>query len=125
FQCVGVAAILFAALKQQDSSMHRRLVALVLLVVMLTACATGDRIQSMHEGMSKDEVIAALGNPDGFQQSGDYEVLRYRDRVNGKWPWDRATDYNVILKNGRAVQYGPGRVVPRNPNALILVPELN
>ena len=37
-------------------------------------CATGERMQRMREGMSKDEVIAVLGNPDGFQRSGDYEA---------------------------------------------------
>jgi hypothetical protein len=36
------------------------------VLVALIGCATGERMQSMREGMSKDEVIAVLGNPNGF-----------------------------------------------------------
>ena len=102
--------------------MLRQLLALVLLVA-LAACATGERMQSVREGMSKDEVISTLGNPDGFQRSGDYEALRYTNRLISGWSWDRA-DYNVILRNGRVVEYGPGQVRQRDPNVstLILVP---
>ena len=102
--------------------MLRKLLALVLLVA-LAACATGERMQSVREGMSKDEVLAALGNPDGYQRSGDYEALRYTNRLISGWSWDRA-DYNVILRNGLVVEYGPGQVRQRDPNVstLILVP---
>ena len=75
--------------------MLRQMPALVLLVA-LAACATGERMQGVGEGMSKDDVIARLGNPDGFQRSGDYEALRYTNRLISGWSWDRA-DYNVIL----------------------------
>ena len=101
--------------------MFRQLLALALLT--LAACATGERMQSVQEGMSKDQVIATLGNPDGFQRSGDYEALRYTNRLISGWSWDRA-DYNVILRSGRVVEYGPGQVRQRDPNVstLILVP---
>lgn len=93
------------------------------LLLELLGCSTGERMQSVREGMSKDEVIATLGNPDGFQRSGDYEALRYANRLISGWSWDRA-DYNVILRNGRVVEYGPGQVRQRDPNVstLILVP---
>ena len=93
------------------------------VLVALISCATGERMHSMREGMSKDEVIAVLGNPDGFQRSGDYEALRYANRLMSGWSWDRA-DYNVILRSGRVVEYGPGQIRQRDPNVstLILVP---
>ena len=93
------------------------------VLVALIGCATGERMQSMREGMSKNEVIAVLGNPDGFQRSGEYEALRYANRLMSGWSWDRA-DYNVILRSGRVVEYGPGQVRQRDPNVstLILVP---
>jgi hypothetical protein len=93
------------------------------LLTALLGCATGEQMQSVREGMSKDQVIAALGNPDGFQRSGEYEALRYTNRLISGWSWDRA-DYNVILRNGRVVEYGPGQVRQRDPNVgtLILVP---
>ena len=100
-----------------------RLVCALALSAALVGCVTGERMQSVREGMSKDEVIGVLGNPDGFQRSGDYEALRYTNRLISGWSWDRA-DYNVILRNGRVVEYGPGQVRQRDPNTatLILVP---
>jgi hypothetical protein len=95
----------------------------LILLITLTACVTGDRMQNVREGMSKDDVIATLGNPDGFLRKGDYEALRYTNRLISGWSWDRA-DYNVILQDGRVIAYGPGQVRQRDPNVntLILVP---
>ena len=100
-----------------------RLVCVLALSVVLVGCVTGERMQSVREGMSKDEVIGMLGNPDGFRRSGEYEALRYANRLISGWSWDRA-DYNVILRNGRVVEYGPGQVRQRDHNisTLILVP---
>jgi len=80
-------------------------------------------MQSVREGMSKDEVVGVLVNPDGFQRSGEYEALRYTNRLISGWSWDRA-DYNVILRNGRVLEYEPGQVRQRDPNTstLILMP---
>jgi ABC-type phosphate transport system ATPase subunit len=94
------------------------------LLVVLFGCATGEKIQDVHVGMSKGQVIAFLGKPDGSQRSGEYEALRYTNRtINGSSP-DRA-DYNVILLEGSVVEYGFGYVRQRDPtvnNRLILVP---
>lgn len=100
-----------------------RLICVLALSAALVGCITGERMQSVREGMSKDEVIGVLGNPDGFQRSGEYEALRYTNRLISGWSWDRA-DYNVILRNGRVLEYGPGQVRQRDPNTstLILVP---
>jgi hypothetical protein len=67
-----------------------------LSVILLSACVTGELMTRVREGMSKEEVISALGNPDGFQRSGEYEALRYTNRLISGWSWDRA-DYSVIL----------------------------
>ena len=90
----------------------------------LSGCATGEKMGGgIREGLSKAEVINVLGNPDGFQRSGEYEALRYTNRLISGWSWDRA-NYSVILKNERVVEYGPGQVRQRDPNVntLILVP---
>jgi hypothetical protein len=100
-----------------------RIACVLALSAVLLGCVTGERMQSVREGMSKDEVIGVLGNPDGFQRSGEYEALRYTNRLISGWSWDRA-DYNVVLRNGRVAEYGPGQVRQRDPNTstLILVP---
>lgn len=100
-----------------------RLFVVATVILFLSACTTGELMGSVREGMSKEEVVSTLGNPDGFQRSGEYEALRYTNRLISGWSWDR-TDYTVILKNGRVVEYGPGQVRQRDPNtgALVLVP---
>lgn len=106
---------------------HRwRTFSVVFLLMVLSGCAhmyTGERMKRVHEGMSKEQVIKVLGNPDGFRRSGNWEALRYTNRLISGWSWDRA-DYNVILHNGRVVEYGPGEVRQQDPNTgiLILVP---
>lgn len=75
----------------------------------LTACATGERIVRLDPGMSKHQVIEVMGRPDGFKAEGEYEILRYTNRLISGWSWDRA-DYNVILKDGKLVEYGAGEV---------------
>jgi hypothetical protein len=95
----------------------------LLMTFTLYGCVTGERMQAIREGMSRDQVVSMLGNPDGFQRAGEYEALRYTNRLISGWSWDRA-DYNVILKGGRVVEYGAGEVRQRDPNVntLILVP---
>ena len=96
---------------------------ILILSIIMSGCAhmyIGQRIKRVHEGMSEADVIKLLGNPDGFRRSGDYEALRYTNRLISGWSWDRA-DYNVILHNGRVVEYGLGGVKQRDPDTSILI----
>ena len=97
-----------------------RLFIIATVLLFLGACFTGEQMSNVREGMSKEEVLSKLGNPDGFQRSGEYEALRYTNRFISGWSWDR-TDYTVILKSGRVVEYGPGQVRQRDPNTGVLV----
>jgi hypothetical protein len=99
----------------------RRFVLFLVVPLLLSGCVTGDRVrEGIQEGMSKQQVISELGNPDGIQRSGEYEALLYTNRLISGWSWDR-TDYTIILQNGRVTQYGPGQVRQNGPNMLILV----
>ena len=90
--------------------------------LLLAGCVTGDRVRGgVREGMTKDQVIATLGQPDGFKRNGDAEALQYTNRLISGWSWDR-TDYTVILENGHVTQYGPGQVRQEGPNLLIVMP---
>jgi hypothetical protein len=51
--------------------------------------------------MTKAEVVAVLGRPDGYKRIEAHEVYRYSNRLSSGWSWDRA-DYNVVLKNDGA-----------------------
>lgn len=95
------------------------------LLIILTGCAwtTGEKIKYLNIDMPRSEVINRLGRPDGVRVSGEYEALKYAHRYVSGWGHDRA-DYNVILKNGRVVEYGIGevRVKPGPLPVLIIVP---
>ena len=101
----------------------KELALLLILILAVIACATGEKISNLREGMSRQEVTNILGNPDGFQRRDGYEVLRYTNRVISGWDTRNKADYSVILKDGKVVEYGAGevRVNPSN-NVLFLVP---
>lgn len=99
-----------------------KIIAVITLILFHVGCATGELVRGgIQEGMTKQQVISQLGNPDGFQKDGEYEALLYTNRLISGWSWDR-TDYTVVLENDRVVQYGAGQVRQNGPKTLILVP---
>ena len=98
-------------------------VSIILGTFVLTSCAmtTGEKIKHLNIGMTRTEVVKMLGRPDGVQKSGEYEALKYAHRLVTGWAWDRA-DYNVILKDGKVIEYGPGEVrVKEGPTSILLI----
>ncbi len=90
----------------------------LLAALMLSSCITGGKMSGIREGMTKAQVINIAGNPDGYQRSGDYEVLLYIDR-RSTWSLLGGTyrdvlDYSVILKEDHVVEFGPGRTHQRD-----------
>ena len=77
----------------------KMILSLLAVAFFLHGCATGERMQTVSEGMSKEEVVSQLGEPDGYRRNGDYEALQYTNRLISGWSWDR-TDYTVILEKG-------------------------
>ena len=86
-----------------------KLIICAALALALSACMTGERIAEVRAGMSKDQVLAVLGRPDGFAQNGASETLTYSNRIMSGFSWDRA-DYHVVLSSGVVTSYGPGTV---------------
>ena len=100
----------------------KKLSLFVLLLVFLAGCATGDLMSRFHPGMTKDEVTNILGTPDEFESQGEYEALKFTNRFVSGWSWNRA-DYNVILRDSRVIEYGPGKVHNDfDANILYIVP---
>lgn len=92
----------------------------LLCALALSACAS-PKMSGLREGMTKAEVIKVAGDPDGYQRSGDYEVLLYLERRTSAWSYfagaiQDLVDYSVILKDDRVVEYGPGRTHQRESN---------
>ena len=92
-------------------------------ILLVAGCVTGEKMTRLDAGMSREQVISTLGKPDGFQTLGEYDAIKYTNRLMSGFSWDRG-DYFVIFKNGKVVEYGVGAVRERTPdsNVLMLVP---
>ena len=101
--------------------MRNHIILLIIIISsLLMACAHGSKMQKLRPDMTRHEVIKILGQPDGFQKTGDYESLKYANKLMSGWAWDRA-DYFAILKIGKLVEYGVGEVRVKDNNAIILI----
>ena len=92
----------------------------LLSILVLSSCAAS-KMAGLREGQTRAEVINVAGPPDGFQRSGEYEVLLYIDRRTNAWSYfsggiQDLVDYSVILKDDHVVEYGPGRTHRRDPD---------
>lgn len=68
---------------------------------------TADQLNKLSIGMTRQEVIQALGEPKSTSSKGDLEYLQYRwvktvIAADGNFP----EDYFVAVKNGRVLSYG-------------------
>ncbi len=89
----------------------KKLIALFGLMLFLTSCAfNGTKLSSISIGMSKQEVIKALGKPKTQSARGNVEVLHYV----GETGWSqgqlgfRHPDYGFVrLVDGKVESYGP------------------
>ncbi len=99
---------------------------LILLSIFVSGCATGEKVRmSVHENMSKEEVIDILGNPDGFKRYEDnqnnYILLTYTNKVISGWNVKSTADYYFIFKHDRLSEWGTGEVrVSKSSTGMIM-----
>lgn len=94
----------------------------MILLIILIACTTGEIVRKdINPGMSKDNLITMLGNPDGFRMVGDQELLTYTNRLISGWSYDRA-DYHFVIKNNKVIAYGTGEVRVKQDNTILIIP---
>lgn len=79
------------------------------LIVLIAGCTTGEKIHNVQVGMTKAQVIAMLGQPDGDAVNGNKEQIQYSNRLASGWGWDKG-DYYVTFEDGKVVQYGSGEI---------------
>jgi len=91
------------------------------VVALFSACTTGEKMSSLEPGMTRQQVVGMLGRPDAVRSSGPYEQLEYTHRLITDWSWDRS-DFNVILKDGRLVEFGHGEIRDRSPRMVFVPP---
>ena len=85
----------------------------------LSACTTGEKMSKLEPGMTRQQVVGILGRPDAVHSSGPYEQLEYTHRLITGWSWDRS-DFEVILKDGRVLEFGHGEIRDRSPQVVYM-----
>jgi hypothetical protein len=89
------------------------------VVSLLSACTTGEQMSRLEPGMTRQQVVGIPGRPDAVRRNGAYEQLEYTHRLITGWSWDRS-DFKVILKDGRVVEFGHGEVRDRSPQVVYM-----
>lgn len=83
--------------------MVNRIMVLVVGLVLFFGCAGSSKnMNKVRLGMSKTEVIEAMGQPDSTSASRDIEFLKYRFCSEGLF----TSEYYVKLQSGRVDAYG-------------------
>ena len=80
-----------------------RIIVVILLVAFLLGCAgTHQKINNLKIGMTKQDVIETIGDPDTTSASGNVEYLKYRINVGLVY----SDEYLVRLLDGKVDAYG-------------------
>jgi outer membrane protein assembly factor BamE (lipoprotein component of BamABCDE complex) len=79
----------------------------LLVLLLLTGCATAKKINRVSIGMSKSQVIQLMGRPSSTSAKGNIEYLIYKLSETDDHAWYGIyTDYFVKLINGHVDSYG-------------------
>jgi hypothetical protein len=82
---------------------------LILGMIFLTGCiSTHEQMNDLSLGMSRQEVLAKMGEPDDIKDDGVKELLTYKLSVDDGTGTEEKKDYWVELKEGRVIDYGRG-----------------
>ena len=91
------------------------------IVSLLSACTTGEQMSRLEPCMTRQQVVGILGRPDAVRSNGPYEQLEYTHRLITGWSWDHS-DFKVIFRDGRVVEFGHGEVRDRTPQVVYMQP---
>ena len=80
-----------------------------LLIAFLTAgCVHGSAVEQVHAGMSRDEVAALMGTPDGSTNTAGRECQLYTVAKDfwSRVPWNMTDRYYVCHSDGKVDTFG-------------------
>ena len=80
----------------------KRMVVVLLLTVFVFGCAGSKKINRVDLGMTKAQVIEAMGEPDSTSETRDVQYLRYKLITDVVF----SDDFYVRLEDGEVTAYG-------------------
>lgn len=78
----------------------------LLILFVLSSCATGANFKSVRQGMDREEIDSIMGGPDDIRKNSDFESFKYVDRKVNDFSWDEADYFIIFDKSGKVVDYG-------------------
>jgi outer membrane protein assembly factor BamE (lipoprotein component of BamABCDE complex) len=86
-----------------EAKMVNRSVGVLVIVLFVLGCAGSSKnMNKLRLGMSKTEVVDAMGQPDSSSANRNVEYLKYRFHSDGLF----TSEYYVKLQDGRVDAYG-------------------
>lgn len=81
---------------------------LIFILLICASCTTARQLAAISPGMTRQEVVNALGRPKGVGMNdiGEYLVYNYANHGGAPVSGGR-TNYFVQFKDGKVVSYGP------------------
>ena len=80
----------------------RLLVLLLAAALMIGCAASAKKMNEVQLGMTEEQVIAAIGEPNSTSSTKGEVLMKYRFRSSGLW----TTTYYVRLHNGKVDAFG-------------------
>lgn len=93
----------------------KRAVAALLFTLPAAACVHGESMDRVHAGMTRDEVVAVIGQPDVTTNTAGRECARYTVTKDfwSRVPWNMSDPYYVCYADGKVDTFG--RATVANP----------
>jgi hypothetical protein len=89
--------------KRRKLMLVKRMLILFFLSILVLGCAgSAKKINNLNIGMTKAEVIEAMGEPNFTSAAKDVEILSYKLTSNSLY----SDTYHVSIKNGKVERFG-------------------
>jgi hypothetical protein len=80
----------------------------LLIAVVVGGCVHGSSLEQVHAGMSREEVVALMGPPEGSTNTPGRECTFYTVLKDfwSRVPWNMSDRYYVCFSDGKVENYG-------------------
>jgi outer membrane protein assembly factor BamE (lipoprotein component of BamABCDE complex) len=87
----------------------KKMMVMIFGMILLAGCiSTHETMNQLSEGMSRQEVISKMGEPDSTRGDDNNEIMTYLFKSQDGSGQEGEKDYWVELRDGRVVNYGRG-----------------
>lgn len=86
----------------------RRLALVMVAACALAGCIEGSTLDQVRAGMSKDQVMAIMGKPEGYAEKGGRDCAAY-SVMKDFWrrtPWEVSERYYICYNDNKVEMFG-------------------